>query len=67
MGEREKIVEERLGGIFLQKTRDEWFDILKNIDVCVGRVLAIDEMREDPQEHKQSAGFGFLKGPGRDK
>ncbi len=48
-GERNVEVDTELKEIFLQKTRDEWFDLLKNIDVCVGRVLAVDEMMEDPQ------------------
>ena len=49
MGERGKIVDEKLKEVFLKNTRDEWFDILKDNDVCVGRVLALDEVIENPQ------------------
>ncbi len=48
-GERAKEVEARLEEIFHRKTRDEWFETLGEIDVCVGRVLSVGEMVEDPQ------------------
>lgn len=32
---------------FLQKTRDEWFELLKDSNVCVGKVLELDEVLED--------------------
>ena len=35
--------------MFLTKTRDEWFDILIEADTCIGKVLDIDEVFEDPQ------------------
>lgn len=35
--------------IFLTKTRDEWFDILIRADTCIGKVLDVDEVFEDPQ------------------
>ena len=34
---------------FLTKTRDEWFDILTQSDVAVSKVLAFDELADDPQ------------------
>jgi crotonobetainyl-CoA:carnitine CoA-transferase CaiB-like acyl-CoA transferase len=34
---------------FLTKTRDEWFDYLRQWDICVSRVLTVDEMASDPQ------------------
>jgi crotonobetainyl-CoA:carnitine CoA-transferase CaiB-like acyl-CoA transferase len=48
-GERKSEVETKLVDIFKQKTRDQWFDLLKGIDVCVGKVMAVDEMIMDPQ------------------
>jgi len=34
---------------FLTKTRDEWFELLKQTDICVGPVYTIDEVFNDPQ------------------
>jgi crotonobetainyl-CoA:carnitine CoA-transferase CaiB-like acyl-CoA transferase len=34
---------------FLTRTRDEWFDILTKSDICVGRLLELDEVANDPQ------------------
>lgn len=34
---------------FKTKTRDEWFDILTKTDICVGRMLTLDEVDKDPQ------------------
>jgi crotonobetainyl-CoA:carnitine CoA-transferase CaiB-like acyl-CoA transferase len=33
---------------FLTKTRDEWFEILKQSDICVGPVYSLAEALEDP-------------------
>jgi crotonobetainyl-CoA:carnitine CoA-transferase CaiB-like acyl-CoA transferase len=33
---------------FKEKTRDEWFDILKQTDICVGPVYSLAEALEDP-------------------
>ena len=33
---------------FLTKTRDEWFGILKQTDICVGPVYSLDEALHDP-------------------
>ncbi len=35
--------------IFRTKTRDEWFELLCKTDVCVGRMLTLDEVENDPQ------------------
>ncbi|NHI91218.1 MAG: CoA transferase [Candidatus Lokiarchaeota archaeon] len=35
--------------VFLQKTRDEWFEILQKIDTCVAPMNEIWEVEEDPQ------------------
>ena len=34
---------------FKTKTRDEWFELLTRTDVCVGRMLTLEEVGEDPQ------------------
>ncbi len=34
---------------FRTKTRDEWFEILSKTDICVGRMLTLDEVPNDPQ------------------
>jgi crotonobetainyl-CoA:carnitine CoA-transferase CaiB-like acyl-CoA transferase len=35
--------------VFLRKTRDEWFDFLKEHDVPVGKVYELGELSTDPQ------------------
>ena len=35
--------------LFLTKTRDEWFDILSQKDIPVGKVYSLDEVFTDPQ------------------
>jgi crotonobetainyl-CoA:carnitine CoA-transferase CaiB-like acyl-CoA transferase len=47
---------EKRGEIFLflektfkEKTRDEWLEELKDLDVCIGKVLHLDETFKDPQ------------------
>jgi crotonobetainyl-CoA:carnitine CoA-transferase CaiB-like acyl-CoA transferase len=34
---------------FKTKTRDEWYDILTKLDVCVGKMNTLDEAQHDPQ------------------
>ena len=34
---------------FKTKTRDEWYDILTKLDVCVGKMNNLDEAQHDPQ------------------
>ncbi len=34
---------------FKTRTRDEWWDILTRADICVGRMLTLDELENDPQ------------------
>jgi len=41
---------------FLTKTRDEWFDLLKEHDIPVGKVYSMDEVFDDPQvTHRKMA------------
>jgi crotonobetainyl-CoA:carnitine CoA-transferase CaiB-like acyl-CoA transferase len=35
--------------IFLTKTRDEWVELLRQIDTCVAPVYSLDEISSDPQ------------------
>ncbi len=40
--------------IFLTKTRDEWFELLSQKDVAIGKVYSLDEVFTDPQVlHRQ--------------
>jgi crotonobetainyl-CoA:carnitine CoA-transferase CaiB-like acyl-CoA transferase len=50
-GEIEKYgdITDKFTQIFLTKTRDEWFDILTKSDIAISKVLAFDELAEDPQ------------------
>jgi CoA:oxalate CoA-transferase len=34
---------------FKTKTRDEWFEILTKLDICVGKMNTLDEVPNDPQ------------------
>ncbi len=34
---------------FKTKTRDEWYDILTKLDICVGKMNTLDEVPNDPQ------------------
>ena len=34
---------------FLTKTRDEWFDLMTQTDICVGKVYSLEEVLTDPQ------------------
>jgi crotonobetainyl-CoA:carnitine CoA-transferase CaiB-like acyl-CoA transferase len=47
---REKFPEifEFMRSKFKEKTRDEWFEEMRHRDICVGRVLAMDEVFADP-------------------
>ena len=34
---------------FKEKSREEWLEELKNLDVCIGKVLSLEETLRDPQ------------------
>jgi alpha-methylacyl-CoA racemase len=40
---------ERFTAVFKTRTRDEWWQILTRADICVGRMLTLDELENDPQ------------------
>ena len=44
----EEVVKE-LAQVFLTRTRDEWFDFLKDKDTCIGPVYYLNEAFADPQ------------------
>ena len=51
--DKEEVLED-LRQVFCTKNRDEWFDILSNADVPVGKVLSVNEVASDPNvKHRQ--------------
>jgi crotonobetainyl-CoA:carnitine CoA-transferase CaiB-like acyl-CoA transferase len=48
-GEKKAEIFDCLQKIFKEKKRDEWFQFLKDKNVCVGKVYSLDEVFEDPQ------------------
>ncbi|MEK7874298.1 MAG: CaiB/BaiF CoA-transferase family protein [Chloroflexota bacterium] len=40
---------ERFRNAFRQRTRDEWFKLMSEVDVCVGKIYDFDEIESDPQ------------------
>jgi crotonobetainyl-CoA:carnitine CoA-transferase CaiB-like acyl-CoA transferase len=48
-GEKRGEVFRFLEKTFKEKTRDEWMEDLKDLDVCIGKVLHLDETFKDPQ------------------
>ena len=42
-------IKARFAEIFKTKTRDEWWEVLTKNDICVGRMLTLDEVEHDPQ------------------
>jgi len=47
-GEKLREVYSAIRETFLTKTRDEWFQIMKDADTCVTPVLELDEVVDDP-------------------
>jgi crotonobetainyl-CoA:carnitine CoA-transferase CaiB-like acyl-CoA transferase len=47
-GEKREEIREAFRAIFKTKTRDAWFEILTQRDICVGKVYALDETEADP-------------------
>jgi len=48
-GERKKIISDYISNFFLEKTRDQWFEILKDLDIPTGKIHDLEEVFEDPQ------------------
>ena len=53
IGEKKAEVEQALSDAFLAKTRDEWFEALKNANISVGKVYSIEEALDDPHAQKR--------------
>ena len=47
-GEKKAEVERALTEVFLTKTRDEWFETLKDQNISVGKVYSLEEALDDP-------------------
>ena len=53
-GKKRDEIFKRFSEIFLTKSRDEWFNILINKNICVGKVYNIGELANDPQvKHRE--------------
>ena len=48
-GEKRQEIFDFLAETFKKKTRDEWFEFLKEKDIAVGKVYSLDEVMTDPQ------------------
>jgi crotonobetainyl-CoA:carnitine CoA-transferase CaiB-like acyl-CoA transferase len=53
-GERQREIQDFFRHSFLQKTRDEWFERLKDRNVCVGKVLDLDEVLQDDHTRQRN-------------
>lgn len=42
-------IHRRFTELFATRTRDDWFDHLSKSDICVGKMLTLDELENDPQ------------------
>jgi crotonobetainyl-CoA:carnitine CoA-transferase CaiB-like acyl-CoA transferase len=51
IGQKQDEIESYFRQVFRTKTRDEWFDLLTQTDICVGKVYTFDELESDPQIH----------------
>jgi crotonobetainyl-CoA:carnitine CoA-transferase CaiB-like acyl-CoA transferase len=47
-GEKREEIKQAFRDIFKTKTRDEWFDLLTQHDICVGKAYDLDETASDP-------------------
>ena len=48
-GQKSREIGDFLSETFRSKSRDEWFELLKDRDISVGKVYTLDEVLEDPQ------------------
>ena len=48
-GEKWQEISSYLKQLFLTKTRDEWFELLSQKDISIGKVYSLDEVFTDPQ------------------
>ncbi|MGH6628246.1 MAG: CoA transferase, partial [Burkholderiales bacterium] len=47
--EKHAEIQRFLAETFRTKARDEWFEILSKSDICVGKMLTLGEVQDDPQ------------------
>jgi crotonobetainyl-CoA:carnitine CoA-transferase CaiB-like acyl-CoA transferase len=53
-GEKQQEIFAFFRQVFRTRTRDEWFELFKDKNICVGKVYTIEEMLTDPQVvHRQ--------------
>ena len=48
-GDKKMEVEQALSDAFMAKTREEWFETLKDADISVGKVYSLEEALDAPQ------------------
>ncbi|MFX1518718.1 MAG: CaiB/BaiF CoA transferase family protein [Promethearchaeota archaeon] len=48
-GKKKQEITEILKNVILTKTRDEWFELSKQTDICISPVYELDEIITDPQ------------------
>lgn len=61
--DRHPEIREHLAATFRQRTRDEWFEQLKETELCIAPVYSLDEALEDP--HNRHRGMlSSVAGPG---
>jgi crotonobetainyl-CoA:carnitine CoA-transferase CaiB-like acyl-CoA transferase len=48
-GEKRKEINDYFQEMFLTKTRDEWFELLKDKNIAIAKLYSIDEVFNDPQ------------------
>jgi len=59
-GEKRSEIFNFLHQTFKGKTRDEWMEELKDLDVCIGKVLHLDEALRDPQVVQRKMVIEFI-------
>lgn len=59
-GEKREEIFRFLQNTFQQKTREEWMMELRDVDVCLGKVLSLDEALNDPQVKHRKMVVEFL-------
>jgi len=61
-GEKRSEIFSFLRETFKNKTRDQWMEELKDLDVCIGKVLHLDEALRDPQVAQRKMVTEFIDG-----
>jgi len=61
-GQRRVEILEFFRKAFLQNTRDEWFEMLKDRNICIGKVLELDEVLDDSYSHQRNLIWDWRSG-----